>query len=133
MIDFNNFNENISDEMLAAYIDGNATSAESAIVEFSSFFSDSLSEIMEIAKDIHSYKALSDNSMMQSISFLEDELISKANLDETNSITIDDTSYCSFVDDDISASMSTSADDFPSNEINENPHDELNIQSELFK
>ena len=118
--------------MLAAYIDGNATSAESAIIESSLLFSDSLSEIMEIAKDIDSYKALSDNCMMQSISLLDDELISKANLDETNSITIDDTLYCSFVGDDISATMSTSADDFPSNEINDNPHDVLNNQSELF-
>ena len=32
MIDFKDFNENISDELLAAYIDGNATSEENSIV-----------------------------------------------------------------------------------------------------
>lgn len=54
MIDFNNFNENISDEMLAAYIDGNATESEKSLIENSISDDSMLSEAVDIANDANS-------------------------------------------------------------------------------
>ncbi|MGN1154947.1 MAG: hypothetical protein ACI4TK_02095 [Agathobacter sp.] len=54
MIDFNNFNENISDEMLAAYIDGNATESEKSLIENSISDDSMLSEAIDIANDANS-------------------------------------------------------------------------------
>jgi|GEM_PF-1333216 len=51
MIDFKDFDDNISDEMLAAYIDGNATESESQMIESSLDGDSSLSEAYEIAND----------------------------------------------------------------------------------
>lgn len=54
MIDFNNFNENISDEMLAAYIDGNATESEKLLIENALSGDSMLSEAIDIANDANS-------------------------------------------------------------------------------
>lgn len=51
MIDFNDFNENITDEMLAAYIDGNATESEKSLIENSIPDDSMLSEAVDIAND----------------------------------------------------------------------------------
>lgn len=51
MIDFNDFNENVSDEMLAAYIDGNATPSEASLIELSVGSNDLLSESLDLTKD----------------------------------------------------------------------------------
>ena len=51
MIDFNNINENITDEMLAAYIDGNANENEKSLIESSLSEDPMLSEIVDIAND----------------------------------------------------------------------------------
>lgn len=55
MIDFNDFNENISDEMLAAYIDGNATENEKSLIENSISDNSMLSEVVDIANDTTSF------------------------------------------------------------------------------
>lgn len=55
MIDFNNFNENISDEILAAYIDGNATESEKLLIENALSGDSMLSEAVDIANDANSY------------------------------------------------------------------------------
>ena len=55
MIDFNNFNEIISDEMLAAYIDGYATDSEKSLIENSISDDSMLSEAVDIANDANSY------------------------------------------------------------------------------
>ena len=55
MIDNKDFNENISDEILAAYIDGNATPEESSLIE-NAFASDSmLSESLNLISDTISF------------------------------------------------------------------------------
>lgn len=55
MIDNKDFNENISDEILAAYIDGNATPEESSLIE-NAFASDSmLSESLDLISDTISF------------------------------------------------------------------------------
>lgn len=51
MIDFKDFNENISDEMLAAYIEGNATPTESLLIESSLESNSTLSAILDVAQD----------------------------------------------------------------------------------
>lgn len=123
MIDFNDFNEDISDEMLAAYIDGNVTSIESALIESTPLYNDSLSEIIEITKDIDSYKAFSDNCMIQSYSHFDDEFISKVNWEETDNLSINNTPYGSFQGDDIDAAILSPTDDFPSIDNNDNSYD----------
>ena len=55
MIDFKDFNENISDEMLAAYIDGNATPFESSLIESTLDVDNFLSESLDIANDTISF------------------------------------------------------------------------------
>lgn len=55
MIDFNDFNENISDEMLAAYIDGNATPDESSLIESTLGVDNLLSESLDVANDTISF------------------------------------------------------------------------------
>ena len=55
MIDFKDFNENISDEMLAAYIDRNATPDESSLIESTLGVDNLLSESLEIANDTISF------------------------------------------------------------------------------
>lgn len=55
MIDFNDFNENISDEMLAAYIDGSATENEKSLIENSISDNSMLSEVVDIANDTTSF------------------------------------------------------------------------------
>ncbi|MCH5176039.1 MAG: hypothetical protein J1F40_09140 [Prevotellaceae bacterium] len=52
MIDFLNKVDNISDEMLAAYIDGNSTPEESAIIQNTIRSDDILAEAIEIVHDI---------------------------------------------------------------------------------
>lgn len=51
MIDFKDFNENISDEMLAAYIDGNATSEEIGTIQSRINSDDLLSEVVEVSSE----------------------------------------------------------------------------------
>lgn len=55
MIDFKDFNENISDEMLVAYIDGNATPKESSLIEASIDTNGLLSETLDITNDVISF------------------------------------------------------------------------------
>lgn len=55
MIDFNDYNNNISDEMLAAYIDGNATENEKSLIENSMPDNSMLSEAVDIANDTTSF------------------------------------------------------------------------------
>jgi len=55
MIDFKDFNENISDEMLAAYIDGNATPEEVGMIQSQLINDDSLSEVIDISSDGSNY------------------------------------------------------------------------------
>lgn len=58
MIDFNKFSKDISDEMLAAYIDGNSTEEEKTLIENSIQEDSILSEAVDIANDT---KMLSSN------------------------------------------------------------------------
>lgn len=53
MIDFNEYNPDggISDELLAAYLDGNTTPAETSWIESALRWDDSLAETLEIASD----------------------------------------------------------------------------------
>lgn len=51
MIDFMNFGENISDEMLAAYIDGNATPEESFMIQNALGTDELLAEAIDIVND----------------------------------------------------------------------------------
>jgi hypothetical protein len=60
MIDFLNIDDNISDEMLAAYIDGNTTESENALIENSLDADSMLSEAYEIASDSISFGEKSD-------------------------------------------------------------------------
>lgn len=60
MIDFKGFNENISDEMLAAYIDGNATEQESFIIESSQNEDSSLDETLDVVRDSISFGGFED-------------------------------------------------------------------------
>lgn len=55
MIDFNDYNNNISDEMLAAYIDGNATENEKSLIENSMSDNSMLSDAVDIANDTTSF------------------------------------------------------------------------------
>lgn len=57
MIDFKDFNENISDEMLAAYIDGNATSEETGAIQSQINSDDLLSEVVEVSAEGLNYLA----------------------------------------------------------------------------
>lgn len=66
MIDFKEFNEKISDEMLAAYIDGNATAEEAFLIESLSVDNDYLSEIIDITNEQFSMiDGMLDNDIMQ--------------------------------------------------------------------
>lgn len=51
MIDFLNFEDTISDEMLAAYIDGNATPEENAIIQNALGSDESLAEVIDVVHD----------------------------------------------------------------------------------
>jgi hypothetical protein len=51
MIDFMNLGDNISDEMLAAYIDGNATPEESIMIQNALGSDELLTEAIDIAND----------------------------------------------------------------------------------
>lgn len=51
MIDFMNIGENISDEMLAAYIDGNATPEESSMIQNALGNDELLTEAIDIVND----------------------------------------------------------------------------------
>lgn len=55
MIDFKDFNENISDEMLAAYIDGNATSDETSQISAAIKSNNLLAESLDVVNDIRDY------------------------------------------------------------------------------
>ena len=55
MIDFNAFNANIPDEMLAAYIDGNTTESENLLIESSKSEDPMLSEVVDIVNDATSF------------------------------------------------------------------------------
>lgn len=54
MIDFLKLNDEISDEMLAAYIDGNATEEERSLIENSFGSDEMLSEVVDVVNDINS-------------------------------------------------------------------------------
>ena len=56
MIDFLKFNDDISDEMLAAYIDGNATEEENSLIEKSISSDEMLSEVVDVVNDINSFE-----------------------------------------------------------------------------
>ena len=66
MIDFLKFDDAISDEMLAAYIDGNATEEESTLIQNVLSSDDMLSEVADVVSDIKSYEDCSD------LNFLDD-------------------------------------------------------------
>lgn len=51
MIDFQNINDNISDEQLAAYIEGNATPEESSMIEQALDGDSLLSETVDVVED----------------------------------------------------------------------------------
>lgn len=56
MIDFLKFDDNIPDEMLAAYIDGNATEEEISLIENSIGSDEMLSEVVDVVNDINSFE-----------------------------------------------------------------------------
>lgn len=56
MIDFLKFNDNISDEMLAAYIDGNATEEEKSLIENSISSDEMLSEVVDVVNGINLFQ-----------------------------------------------------------------------------
>lgn len=51
MIDFLKFNDDISDEMLAAYIDGNASDEEIGVIQSQIKNDDLLSEVIEVSSE----------------------------------------------------------------------------------
>lgn len=55
MIDLNDFTSRISDEMLAAYIDGNTTGSENLLIENSMSDDATLSEVVDIVNDATSF------------------------------------------------------------------------------
>lgn len=55
MIDLNDFTLRISDEMLAAYIDGNTTGSENLLIENSMSDDATLSEVVDIVNDATSF------------------------------------------------------------------------------
>ena len=55
MIDFLKFNDDISDEMLAAYIDGNVTDEEFVKIKDALSSNEMLSEVADVLNDIKSY------------------------------------------------------------------------------
>ena len=55
MSDIFKFSDDISDEMLAAYIDGNATESESELIENALSSDELLIEAQEVANDINSF------------------------------------------------------------------------------
>lgn len=55
MIDFKDFNEQISDEMLAAYLDGNATTEEIGAIHSQIVNDDLLSEVIDVASESLNY------------------------------------------------------------------------------
>ena len=61
MIDFLKFNDDISDEMLAAYIDGNATEEENSLIEDSISSDEMLSEAIDIINDLNSFENENSN------------------------------------------------------------------------
>ena len=61
MIDFLKYNDNISDEMLAAYIDGNATEEENSLIEDSISSDEMLSEAIDIINDLNSFENENSN------------------------------------------------------------------------
>ena len=58
MIDFLKFNDDISDEMLAAYIDGNATEEESSRIRFALSSDEELLEATEVVNDFNPNRSL---------------------------------------------------------------------------
>ena len=72
MIDFLKFNDDISDEMLAAYIDGNATDEESVKIKDALSSNEMLSEVADVLNDIKSY----DDSVDWGIVEVDDESLS---------------------------------------------------------
>ena len=55
MIDFLKFNDDISDEMLAAYIDGNATEEESSRIRVALSSDETLLEATEVVNDFNTF------------------------------------------------------------------------------
>ena len=63
MIDFMNLGDNISDEMLAAYIDGNATPEESIMIQNALGSDELLTEAIDIANDCGNMQELGLSSI----------------------------------------------------------------------
>lgn len=72
MIDFLKFDDNISDEMLAAYIDGNSTDEESSLIENTLDKDSMFSETFDIVQDSVLFgSAFTGNISDESLEFLE--------------------------------------------------------------
>lgn len=72
MIDFLKFNDNITDEMLAAYIDGNATEEENSLIENSISSDEMLSEVVDVVNDINLFE--NENSELGFLSDFNDSI-----------------------------------------------------------
>ena len=69
MIDILKLNDEISDEMLAAYIDGNTTMEENALIEDALSLDELLLETQEVVSDIHSFMTDHDWNSLEKATF----------------------------------------------------------------
>ena len=67
MIDFMTFNDDISDEMLAAYIDGNATEEESSRIRVALSSDEELLEATEVVNDFNTFATDDEVNVMEDI------------------------------------------------------------------
>ncbi len=67
MIDFLKFNDDISDEMLAAYIDGNATEEESSRIRVALSSDEELLEATEVVNDFNTFATDDEVNVMEDI------------------------------------------------------------------
>jgi len=99
MIDFLKFNDDISDEMLAAYIDGNATIEECDMIQKSISSDDLLSEVADVVNDFNSFgkdanwQMLDDSiesvSSVIPVVYSQDDLMAPAAIQEPPEIDIE--------------------------------------------
>lgn len=148
MIDFNDFNGTISDEMLAAYIDGNVTESEKSLIE-NTLSSDSLlSEAVDIANDTTSFENHFDWELHEGdYGFWElglppilneDSVMTTADMDNIYAVSADVGTFCfdspNSMDEDLSLSNSSDTDDWDSeddsNELGENQ--DIDDMDDLF-
>lgn len=97
MIDFLKFDENIPDEMLAAYIDGNATEEENSRVEIAISYDETLLEATELVNDFNSFVSNDDMLAMEdslnadeiSVEFFQDDIVVAVAASEPSEIDFD--------------------------------------------